>query len=109
MPTATQVTKDVQERVLNTVKVGQKGVVDFVRSWSQTVEAAFSQLPEVTFTEPALRPSEVFESAFSFGERFFAAQREFATQLFEAAVPATRAPGSAATNAAQQAKATAAR
>jgi hypothetical protein len=96
MPTAQQVTNEVQERLLETVKIGQKGLVDFVRSWAQTVEATFSKLPDLSFPESTLKPTEAFEQAFGFTEKFLASQREFANQLFEAALPATRAPAGAA-------------
>lgn len=104
MATATQVNQEVQDRVLDTLRVGQKAVVDFVRSWSETVEATFARLPDLTLSDPPMKPSQAFESAFGFTERVFAAQREFASQLFEAAVPATRAAPGAATQAAQSAK-----
>jgi len=102
MATAQQVASEVQERVLDTVRVGQKGMIDFVRAWSQTVEATFARLPDLTLSEAPVKPSEAFENAFSFSEKLFTAQRDFATQLFEAMVPATKAPaaaGAAATKA----------
>ena len=95
MPTAQQVTNEVQERVLDTVRIGQKGMVEFVRSWAQTVEATFAKLPDLTFTEP-FKPSEAFETAFAFSEKVLTAQRDFATQLFEATIPAAKAASSAA-------------
>ena len=107
MATAQQVTNEVQDRVLDTVQVGQKAFVDFVRSWAQTVEATFAKLPDVTFSQPPLKPSEAFESAFGFAEKLLASQRDFATQVFEAAIPATRAASHAAGQTAQQAKAAA--
>ena len=100
MATAQQVANEVQDRVLDTVRIGQKGVVDFVRSWSQTVEATFARLPDLTFTEAPFKPSEAFENAFSFTEKLITAQRNFANQLFEAAGPATRAGATAASSAA---------
>ena len=103
MATAQQV-KDVQERVLDTVRIGQKGMVDFVRSWAQTVESTFAKLPEFAFTEP-VKPSEALENAFSFTERLLTAQREFAQQLFEATIPATRAPAATASSTAGATKA----
>ncbi len=102
MPTAQQVTNEVQERLLETVKIGQKGVVDFVRSWAQTVEATVSKLPDLSYPESTLKPTEAFEQAFGFTEKFLASQREFANQLFEAALPATRAPAGAAQAGANQ-------
>lgn len=98
MATAQQLTNEVQDRVLDTVRVGQKGMVEFVRSWAQTVEATFAKLPDLTFTEAPVKPSEAFENAFSFTEKLITAQRDFATQLFEAAIPATKAAPAAASS-----------
>ena len=103
MATATEVTQEVQERILDTVQVGQKAFVEFVRSWADTVETTFSKLPELTLTDAPPRPGQFFEGAFGFTERLLASQRDFANQLFEAFVPATRAPSSAARQAAQTA------
>ena len=105
MATAQQVASEVQARVLDTVRVGQKGMVDFVRAWSQSVEATYACLPDLTLSEGPVKPGEAFENAFSFTKKLITAQRDFATQLFEAAVPATRAGPAAASSAAGAAKA----
>ncbi len=97
MATAQQVTNDIQDRVLDTVRVGQKAVVDFVRSWSQTFEATVSKLPELAFPEQPFTPRQAYENAFGFTEKLLASQREFANQVFDAATPVTRAtPGAQA-------------
>lgn len=96
MATPQQVTNELQQKVLETVKVGQKGVVDFVRSWAETVEATYSKLSDLTFPEAPYGPISAFETASGFTREFLASQREFANQVFEAAVPATRAAPSAA-------------
>ena len=104
MTTATQVTQEVQDRVLDTVRVGQKAVVDFVKSWAQTVEATFTRLPEWTLAEQRPGAGPAFENVFGFTEKLLASQREFATQLWEAAVPATRGFGTAGAQAAAASK-----
>ena len=104
MATATEVTQEIQDRVLDTVRVGQKGVIEFVRSWADTMEKTFSRLPELTLSNQPPRPGQTFESTLAFTERLWASQREFASQLFEAAVPATRAASAAAGQTAQTAK-----
>jgi hypothetical protein len=96
MATAQQLTTEVQDRVLDTVRIGQKGMVDFVKSWAQTVESTFAKLPDLTFTEAPVKPTDAFANAFSFTEKLITAQRDFATELFEAAIPATKAPNAAA-------------
>lgn len=101
MATAQQVTNDIQDRMLDTVRVGQKAVVDFVRSWSQTVEATVSKLPELAFPEQPFTPRQAYENAFGFTEKLLASQREFANQVFEAVSPVTRAASATTSSAAQ--------
>ena len=101
MATAQQVNNEIQDRVLDTVRVGQKAAVEFVRTWAETVEATFSRLPELAFAEQPFNPTQAFQAAFGFTEKLLASQREFASQLFEAAVPATRAAPAAAQTAAR--------
>ncbi len=99
MATAQQVTSEVQARVLDTVRVGQKGMVDFVRAWSQTVEATYASLPDPTLSEGPVKPGEAVENAISFTRKLITAQRDFAIQLFEAAVPAAASSAAGAAKA----------
>ncbi|MDQ4132037.1 MAG: hypothetical protein M3179_02270 [Actinomycetota bacterium] len=103
MPTPTEITNAVEDQVLNSVRVSQKAVVDSVRSWSQTMESVFSRLPEFSFPDNQVRPTEAFERALGFTEKVVATQRDFATQLLEAAIPAAKAGASATQSAAQSA------
>lgn len=102
MATAQQLTTEVQDKVLDTIRIGQKGMVEFVKSWAQTVESTFAKLPDLTFTEGPAKPTEAFENAFSFTEKLITAQRDFASQLFEAAIPATKATAAAASKVASK-------
>jgi hypothetical protein len=101
MPTPIEITNAVEDKVLDSVRVGQKAVVDTVRSWAETVETVFSRLPELGSVDTPLKPTQAFENAFGFAERLWATQREFAAQVLEAAVPATRAAASATAQASQ--------
>jgi hypothetical protein len=103
MPTSAEITHEVQEKVLDNIHVGQRAVVDCVRSWAETVEMTLSKLPELAFADAPLKPSQVFESAFAFTERMMASQRKFAAQVFEAALPITRAAQAATDKAAKAA------
>ncbi len=101
MPVPTEITNDVQDKVLDHICVVQQAVVDCVRSWAETVEMMFSKLPEFGLAGAPLRSSHVLENAFGFTERVMASQREFAAQVFEAALPATRAAQAATAKAAK--------
>lgn len=103
MPTPTEITNAVEEQILNSVRTSQKAVVDSVRSWSQTMETVFSRLPEFSFPDNQVRPTEAFERALGFTEKVVATQRDFATQLLEASIPAAKAAPGATQSAAQSA------
>ena len=104
MPTAVENATVIQDKVFNNLQVGQRAVIDMVRSWAETVELVFSKVPELPVAEQAVRPTQLFETGLGFTERVVASQREFANRLFEAAMPASRAPANAASTAAQAAK-----
>lgn len=97
MATALQTTKEMQDKVFAGIETGQKAVVDVVRTWAETVETTLSKLPELAFAEPA-KPSELLESAFSFTERVVTSNRDFATKVFEAWLPASRAAATGTTS-----------
>ncbi|MGH9265436.1 MAG: hypothetical protein ACRD1D_12175 [Acidimicrobiales bacterium] len=90
MPTATETTTAIQDKVFAGMQASQKAAVESVRSWAETVESVYSKLPELAFSTP-VPPSQVLENAFGFTEKLLANQREFLNQLLEAALPATRA------------------
>ena len=96
MPSTIDITKEVQEKVLERMKVGQRAVVDSVRAWASTAETFFSKFPDFVTAEPNAKPGEYFQSAASFAERALANQREFVQNLYEAFVPVARAAASAA-------------
>lgn len=90
MATALDTTKEIQDKVFAGIQTGQKAVLDVVKTWAETVELTFSKLPELAFADP-VKPSEFLESSFSFSERVFNSNRDFASKVFEAWLPATRA------------------
>lgn len=96
MATSAEITNDVQDKVLDHICVVQHAVVGCVRSWAETVEMMFSKLPEYPFAGHPLYSGHVVERAFGFTERMMASQREFAAQVFEAALPAAKATQEAA-------------
>ncbi len=97
MPTALETTTEIQQKFLTGMEASQKAFVTLVGSWADTVEAVASKLPELVVTEP--KPTQALENVFSFSEKVLSSQRDFANQVFQAAMPATRAPTSAAQSA----------
>ncbi len=98
MPTAIDTSTEIQQKFLAGMEASQKAFVALVGTWAETFEAVVSKLPELATTEP-VKPTQAFESMFGFTEKVLASQRDFAGQLFQAALPATRAPSAAARSA----------
>lgn len=103
MPTAVDTTTTIQDRLVESIQTGQRAVVESVRQWSETVELVASRMPELAFSEP-MKPSQVFEATIGFTERLMSSQRDFASQLLEAAMPAARAPQAATRTGQNQAR-----
>lgn len=101
MATTIDVTKELQEKVLSSIKIGQKAALESARSWAATTETFFSRLPELATADPTAKPGEYIQAMTSFGEQVLTSQREFMANLFEAFVPATKAAASAPSKAAR--------
>lgn len=101
MPTAIETTTAIQDKVYAGIQASQRAVLDSVKTWSETVETVFAKLPELATATPA-PPSQVLENAYGFTQKVLASQREFLTQVFEATLPATRAPSAAQAKAASR-------
>lgn len=97
MPTPVETTTAIQDKMFTSIQVSQKAVIDSVRSWAETVEAVSSALPQLAPTDS--KPSDVLETTLDFNKKVLASQREFATKVYEAFLPATGAPASAAQSA----------
>lgn len=95
MPTALDTSTEIQQKFLAGLEASQKAVVSLVGTWAETVESLFSKLPELAVTEP-VKPTQALENAYGFTEKVLANQRDFANQVFQAALPATRVPTSTA-------------
>lgn len=102
MPTAFDTTTEIQQKVLASLEASQKAVVTMVGAWAETVETVVTKLPELSPKEP-VKPTQALETAYAFTEKVLASQKEFANQLFQAALPATRGPSTAARTAASKA------
>ncbi len=102
MPTALDTTTEIQQKFLAGLEASQKAVVTLVSTWAETVESVVAKLPELAVTQP-VKPTQAFESMFGFTEKLLASQRDFAGTLFQAAMPATRVPTTAAKAAAAKA------
>jgi hypothetical protein len=95
MPNTTDTATVVQDKILASIQVSQKAIIDSVRSWAETIETVSATLPKADFTGP--KPTDVLETTLEFNKKLLASQRDFATKVFEAVMPAMSATASATT------------
>ncbi|MEO7836214.1 MAG: hypothetical protein ABIS21_01070 [Acidimicrobiales bacterium] len=105
MPTQLETTAMIQAKLFDSMKAGQKAVLDSFSAWSETVEFVASKLPDLAFAEPMKDRTKFYDTTMGFTEKVIASQRDFAGKLLEASMPATKA----ATSATQATKAAAAK
>lgn len=90
MPTMLDTTAEMQQKFLAGLEVSQKAIVSLVGTWAESVELAYSKLPDLT--KDPVKPAQIIESVTGFAEKVLASQRDFATQVFQAAMPASPIP-----------------
>ena len=102
MTTALETTTAIQDKLYAGMIVGQKAVIDSVKSWADIVETMYAKMPELMKAEP-MKPAQLMETTIGFTEKVVASQKEFIAKLVEAATPVTKLATSAATTAAKAA------
>ena len=95
MATAIEATTAVQDKMFTALQVGQKAMLDGVKTWADTVETIYAKLPDLMTAEP-MKPTQLFETTLAFTEKVLASQQEFTTKMFEAMMPVAKAAATAA-------------
>ncbi len=90
MATALDATTAIQDKMFGAMQVGQKAMLDSVKTWADTVETIYAKLPDLMTGEP-VKPTKLLETTVAFTEKVLASQQEFTTKLFEAMMPAAKA------------------
>jgi hypothetical protein len=86
----TNVSEEMQAKMLEALQVSQEAVVDAVRRWADTVRQMrpdLPNMPEMPQTDLP-NPSELVDKAFGFASDLLDAQRKFTHELLAAASPA---------------------
>ena len=93
LPTSdpTEMMVAMQDRVLESLRVGQESLVGLVSGWAAASSGAVPALPALPFADRLPDPVALLENAFGFGERLLAAQKEFFGALLEAGKPVPKA------------------
>ncbi len=102
MTTALETTTAIQDKLYAGMIVGQKAVIDSVKSWADIVETMYAKMPDLMKSEP-MKPLQLMENTIGFTEKVVSSQKDFFSKLVDAAKPVTTIATSAATTAAAKA------
>jgi hypothetical protein len=83
--------RELQDEVLNTVRISQTAVVEAIQAWTSTVQSITADLPELNmpFADKLPKPQELIASTYDFAEQLLASQRTFAEDVLKATAPLT--------------------
>ena len=89
---ASNITQDVQEQFLSTIRKGQEMTIDALKSWVETVQSVTQSLPSIPTVSLPLadrlpNPHEVVARGYDFAEEILTNQRKFADEVLAVASP----------------------
>lgn len=103
MPSVLETTTTMQDKLFESMQVGQQSVLDAVKTWADMVESMSAKVPEMPIGDFPVKPTELIQTYFGFTEKVLSSQKDFLTSVFETAAPALRPPPAAKTTAAKAA------
>ena len=89
---ASNITQDVQEQVLSTIRKSQEMAIDALKTWVETVQSVTQSLPSIpSVSLPGAdrlpNPQEVVARGYDFAEQILSNQRNFTDEVLEVASP----------------------
>ena len=89
---ASNITQDVQEQFLSTIRKGQEMTIDALKTWVETVQSLTQSLPSIPSVSLPLadrlpNPHEVVARGYDFAEEILTNQRKFADEVLAVASP----------------------
>jgi hypothetical protein len=92
---ASNVTQEIQDQVLSTIRKSQEMTIDALRTWVETVQSVTQSLPSLpslpSVSLPGAdrlpKPQDVVSSGYDFAEQILNNQRKFANEVLEVASP----------------------
>ena len=89
---ASNITQDVQEQFLSTIRKSQEMTIDALKTWVETVQSVTQSLPSVPsvslpFADRLPNPHEVVARGYDFAEEILTTQRKFADEVLAVASP----------------------
>jgi hypothetical protein len=90
MATTTETTGAVQKQLLESIELGQRAVLEGVRTWTETVQRYIPEAPSASWTRDLPSLEETVDSAFDFASQVIDSQRRFAKEILAATQPVIR-------------------
>ena len=89
---ASNVTQEIQDQVLSTIRKSQEMTLDALRTWVETVQSVTQSLPSIPSVSLPLadrlpNPHEVVARGYGFAEQVLTSQRKFADEVLEVTSP----------------------
>ena len=89
---ASNVTQDIQEQLLSTIRKSQEMTIDALKTWVETVQSLTASLPSIPSISLPLadrlpNPHDVVASGYDFAEQILTNQRKFTDEVLEVASP----------------------
>ena len=86
------VTQEIQDQVLSTIRKSQEMTIDALKTWVETVQSVTQSLPSIPSVSLPLadrlpKPQDVVSSGYDFAEQILTNQRKFASEVLEVASP----------------------
>jgi hypothetical protein len=89
---ASNITQDVQEQFLSTIRKSQEMTIDALKTWVETVQSVTQSLPSIPSVSLPLadrlpNPQDVVARGYDFAEQILTNQRKFTDEVLEVASP----------------------
>ena len=86
---ASNVTQDVQEQILGTIRKSQEIALDALKTWVETVQSLTPSIPSVSLplSDRLPKPHDVVARGYDFAEQILTNQRKFADEVLEVTSP----------------------
>jgi hypothetical protein len=83
------VSQDVQDQILGTIRKSQELALDALKSWVETVQSVTSKIPsvDVPFADRLPKPQDVVASGYDFAEQLLSTQKKFADEVLAVTSP----------------------
>jgi hypothetical protein len=89
---ASNITQDMQEQVLGTIRKSQELTLDALKTWVETVQSIIPSIPSIPsvslpFADQLPNAHEVVARGYDFAEQVLSTQRKFADEVLAVASP----------------------